>query len=227
MKNKLAAAVITLSVGMPALAHRLDEYLQGTLISVEKNRLEAQMTLTPGIAVYPIVLAGIDTDADGVISESEERAYAERVLRDLSLTIDGDRLTPRLVSMEFPAIEEMKEGRGQIRIEFNADLPRNGPNRKLVLENHHQSRIAAYQVNCLVPRDADIRILGQNRNYSQSLYELDYVQSGVHSDSLFLAWWSNDRMWLGAVALLLLARFAFLWRQRTRTPSVACGRLNG
>lgn len=217
MKGKLAAAVVFLLAGTPALAHRLDEYLQGTLISVEKGRLQAQMTLTPGVAVYPIVIAGIDTDADGVISETEQRVYAGRVLRDLSLTIDGHRLTPRLVSWEFPAIDEMKEGRGEIRIEFSAELPRNGPNRKLTLENHHQSRIAAYQVNCLVPRDPDIRIVAQNRNYSQSLYELDYVQAGVHSG------WSADQVWVGAVALLLFARFAFLWRRRASITNRKAG----
>jgi len=44
--------------------------------------------------LFPTVFANIDADADGLISENEERAYAERVLRDLSLSIDGDRLTP-------------------------------------------------------------------------------------------------------------------------------------
>jgi hypothetical protein len=215
MRAKLAALILLLT-GTPALSHRLDEYLQGTILSVGKNRLQAQMTLTPGVAVYPIVLAGIDTDADGVISETEQRAYADRVLRDLSLTIDGHRLTPRLVSMEFPAIEEIKKGRGEIRIEFDADLPRNGSNRTLTLENHHQNRIAAYQVNCLVPSDPDIRIVAQNRNYWQSHYELEYVQAGVRSDPLSLAWWSGDRGWLVTVALLLFVRFAFLWRQRAR-----------
>ena len=168
--------------------------------------------------MYPIVIAGIDTDADGVISETEQRAYAERVLRDLSLTIDGHRLTPRLVSWEFPAIDEMKEGRGEIQIEFSADLPRNGPNRRLTLENHHQSRIAAYQVNCLVPRDPDIRIVAQNRNYSQSLYELDYVQAGVQFEG-----GAADQVWVGAVALLLFARFAFLWRRRASITNPKAG----
>ncbi len=215
MKSNLAAGMILLWVGMPAPAHRLDEYLQGTILSVEKNRLQAEMTLTPGVAVYPVVLAAIDTDADGVISAAEQRTYAERVLRDLSLAIDGHRLTPRLVSVEFPAAGEMEEGRGEIRIEFHADLPRDASNRKLTLENHHQSRIAAYQVNSLVPRDPDIRIVAQKRNYSQSLYELDYVQAGVRSGPLSPAWWLGDRGWLSAVALLLCARFTLLWRQRT------------
>jgi hypothetical protein len=214
MKCKLAAAILLLA-GTPGLAHRLDEYLQGTIVSIEKNRLQAQMTLTPGVAVYPIVLAAIDTDADGVISSTEQRAYAEQVLRDLSLAIDGHRLTPRLVSMEFPGTDEMKEGRGEVRIEFTADLPGGGSFRTLTLENRHQSRIAAYQVNCLVPRDPDIRIVAQNRNYLQSHYELQYAQSRTLVGPLSLAWWSGDRTWLGSIALLLVARFAFLWRRRS------------
>ncbi len=209
-----AAAAILLSIGMPATAHRLDEYLQATLISVEKNRVQMQVRLTPGVAVFPIVLAIIDTNADGVISESEQGVYAERVVRDLSVTVDGDRLRPRLVSTKFPGTGEIKEGRGEIQLEFSADLPRHRPNRRLIFENHHQSRIAAYLVNFLVPRDPDIRFIAQNRNDSQSLYQLDYVQAGVRSDALSLAWWSGARGWLGTAALLLFARLALLWRQR-------------
>ena len=44
------------------------------------------MRLIPGVAVFSFVLASIDTNGDGVISEAEQRAYAERVLRDVSLT---------------------------------------------------------------------------------------------------------------------------------------------
>ena len=223
MKGKLAAALILLLAGTTAPAHRLDEYLESTIVSVEKSRLQAEMTLTPGVAVYPLVVAAIDTDADGVISKTEERAYAGRVLRDLSLTIDGHGLMPHLVSVKFPEIGEMKEGRGQIEIEFAADLPGYRSNRRLTIENHHQSRIAAYQVNCLVPRDPEIRIVAQNRNYSQSVYELDYVQSGVRSGPLPAAWWAGDGGWLGAAALLLAARMAWLWRRRGRTARVALG----
>jgi hypothetical protein len=215
MKTRLAAVVLLLAPP-PALAHRLDEYLQGTLISIGKTRLEAEITLTPGVAVFPMLAATIDTDADGIVSETEQRAYAGRVLRDLSLTIDGRPLTPQLLSMQFPSLDEMKEGRGEIRIDFKADLPPGGPSRRLVFENRHQSRVGAYLVNCLVPRDPDIRIVAQNRNYSQSLYQLDYVQTGVRSGVLSGAWWSGDPAWLGTVVLLLLARFAFLWRQRSR-----------
>ena len=83
---KTAAAAIALAIlaacAAPLCAHRLDEYLQATIFSIEKDRVQGSMRLIPGIAVAPAVIAGMDANGDGVISESEQRAYAEHVLRD-------------------------------------------------------------------------------------------------------------------------------------------------
>jgi hypothetical protein len=187
---------ILLLTAATAFAHRLDEYLQATLVSVEQNRVQGQITLTPGVAVYPIVLAAIG---------SNQRAYAERVLQDMSMNINGRPLIPHLVSSQFPTIDDMKEGRGEIHIEFAANVPFGGS--KLTIENHHLSRIAAYQVNSLVPHDPNIRIVKQNRNYDQSHYELEYVQSGVVANGLLA----------GAFALLLFTRLAWRWTCGART----------
>jgi hypothetical protein len=217
MKTRLASAgAILLLAGTSASAHRLDEYLQATIISVEKSRVQVQIRLTPGVAVFPTVLANIDTNADGIISEAEQRAYAERVLSDLSLTIDGDRLQLRLVSLKFAKVQEMKEGLGEIQLEFDADVSSAGLNRRLIFENQHQRRIAAYLVNCLVPRDPGIRITAQNRNYEQSFYQLDYMQAGVRSGPQSSAWWSISWGWLGAAAVILFAGFAFVWQRARR-----------
>ena len=96
------AALLLTSVGATN-AHRLDEYLQAVLITVERNRIDLQVRLTPGVAVLPSVLAGIDSNADGVIAESEQQAYTARVLGDLSVTVDDVSLKPRVVSTSFPA----------------------------------------------------------------------------------------------------------------------------
>ena len=57
MKTKLTAAVaIFLSFGVSGLAHRLDEYLQATLLSVDKDHIHASMRLVPGVAVAATVL---------------------------------------------------------------------------------------------------------------------------------------------------------------------------
>lgn len=177
MSKKLAAVLLIVVLATSASAHRVDEYLQATIFSIEKDHVQATMRLAPGIAVSSIVLAGIDTNGDGVISETEKKAYVERVLGDIALTVDGNRLTPRLLSMDFPQVEEIKEGLGEIHIEFAAALSTGGHSRKLIFENHHQKDIAAYLVNCLVPRDGDIRIVDQKRNEEQSFYQLDYVQA--------------------------------------------------
>jgi hypothetical protein len=204
MKPALAAAMIMLSAAL-SFAHRLDEYLQATLLSVEKDRIKGQIRLTPGVAVFPIVFAEIDTDAKRVI-------YANRVLRDLSFAVDGDPLRLRLVSAKFAKAEEMKEGLGEIDIEFEADVPMNGGNRKLTFENRHQRQIGVYLVNCLVSRDPDIRLGPQRRNDSQSFYQLDYVQTGV-------TWWSGPRGFLAAMIVVMLARIAWLWCRRSMIPT--------
>jgi hypothetical protein len=209
MIARLAAAIAVLA-GTPVSGHRLDEYLQQTIVSIEKGRLEAQMYLTPGVAVFPVLQAYIDTDADGVISEGERRAYAERVLRDLSVSIDGLRLTPELASVRFPTMEEMKEGRGEIELDFHAELPPGGRDRELTVENRHLSRIAAYQVNCLVPRDPEIRIAAQRRNYGQSWYRLEYTQADVG------LWRAGGLVWVSPIGLLVFLRLAWLRASRGR-----------
>jgi hypothetical protein len=64
------------------------------------------MRLVPGVAVSSWVIPSIDTNADGVISDTKQRAYAEKMLGDVSLTVDGYGLRPKLVSVKVP------EGRG-------------------------------------------------------------------------------------------------------------------
>ena len=213
MKLCLKTAAIVWLWAAPCFAHRLDEYLQGAIVSVEKNRLQAQVMLTPGVAVFPAVFADIDTNRDGSISPEEQRAYALRFLREVSLALDGHELNPRLLAFQFPDTGEMKEGRGEIQLEFDADLPPGGSNRKLTFENHHESRISVYQVNCLVPRDSDIQIVAQKRNFTQSHYELDYVQREFGVNWLPSAWLGASK-WLGTGALILFGWLTLLRRQR-------------
>ena len=174
-----AALLVSAASGTTPNAHQLDEYLQATTIAVGKDRVRAEVRLTPGVAVVSRILAVIDQDANGVISAAEQRSYAARVRRDLSLAIDGTPLSLRAVGWTFATIEEMKQGRGTIRIDFEATVPHGAGTRQLTFENIHQVRIAAYLVNALVPRDPDIRITGQHRTYEQSSYQLDYSQAGA------------------------------------------------
>ena len=210
-----------LFIGSPAFAHQTDEYLQATTISVEKNRIQAHIRLTPGVAVFPAIRASIDTDANGVFSRAEQRFYVGRVLDDVWLTVDAERLPLRLASWKFASVEKMKAGLGSIDIYIEAEVLHSGCNRRIIFKNHHQSRIAAYQVNCLVPSDPDIQVTAQTRNYQQSLYQLDYTQVGnVCSAPPSLTWQFNGWQYLAAVTFLLSATLGLLRRQRTKVASM-------
>ena len=202
MRLRFVAGVgCLLCLGGVASAHRLDEYLQATLLSVEKDHVQASMRLIPGVAVASSVIANIDSNADGLFSAAEQGAYAERVLGEWSLTIDGNRLTPKRLSADFPRVDQMKDGLGEIRIEFTADLPRGGTNRRLILENLHPDLSAAYLVNCLVPHDPDIRIVAQTRNATQSFYQLDFAQASVSSAPESFA--ARHAVWIAGALFLV------------------------
>jgi hypothetical protein len=206
--ERIVAAVLALSASTPAFAHRLDEYLQATIFSIGKDRVHAQIRLAPGVAVSGPVLAGIDRNGDGALSPDELSSYAERVLADTSLRVDGDPVPVRVVSSTAAGVEEMREGRGEIRLEVEADAPRaRGPHR-LRFESHHQRPIAAYLVNTLVPSDPGLRITAQARSEDQSVYELDYEDTGAGPDPGPSGRGGRIAGWLGVAALVLFARIA-------------------
>ena len=178
MRRGAAAAALLVALAAPAGAHALDEYLQAVLIGIEKDRVTISLRLVPGVAVLPDVLRGMDGNGDGDVSVAERQSYPVRVLDDLHLSLNGERLPLRLISADIPAPEQFQGGVGQMRMEFIAELPPAPAQRRLVLENRHQSRIAAYLVNSLATIEPDIRLLTQRRNADQSFYQLDYRQAG-------------------------------------------------
>ena len=216
----VGVGAIILVAATSAFTHRLDEYLQATTIAVEKDRIRTELHLTPGVDVFPAILAAIDKDRNGVFSAAEQRAYATRVQRDLSLSVDGDRLRLRLVSSSFPTLQEMTHGLGAIALVFESDVSRDGGERKLVFENRHMSGIAVYLVNGLVPTDPDIRAGAQRRNRQQSHYEMDYLQLGAAPATLATAQSSLAPGWLWLATISALASIAMLRRRSVSNSRV-------
>ena len=206
-------AALLFSVVTPAFAHRVDEYLQATTIAVEKDRVALQLRLAPGIEVFPRVLALIDTDHDGAVAETELRAYAQRVATDLSLSVDGARLSLRLVSSRMEPLEALQDGRGTIELSFDAAIPAGGANRRLVFENRHQRAMAEYLVNGLVPRDSSIRLGAQRRSFDQSVYRLDYAQAGIAAPPPTIPRSTGIFGWVAATALLVFGGFLSVRRR--------------
>ena len=227
----LAAVFVFMFLEQAAFAHRIDEYLQATLLTLGKNQVQASMRLIPGVLVSDEVIAAIDANGDGLFSDAEERDYAHRVLADLSVSVDGRSVRPRLDSWSFPQPAELRDGLGEIHLEYSVELLASGPDRVLTLENRHLQVRSVYLVNVVAPEDGRTAIVAQKRNERQSSYELDFQQAKPVSTKT----WASFRLWLGDVQLSSLFHLGmrhiaegtdhllFLLTLLLPAPLLACG----
>jgi hypothetical protein len=214
----------TLFASMEAWAHWLDQYLQATTLLVSAGRVEGQVRLTPGVAVFGRIFAVLDADNDGAVSPAEQRTYGARVLRDLSLVIDGSRVPMQLRGVTIAALTDMRGGRGAIQVDFDAVVPRGNRVRQLTFDNTHQQAMAVYLVNALLPEDPGVSVTLQHRSADQSHFRLEYSVAGSAQVDSSAAETSLRSLWLGLVALSAVAALIVATRARGRTPDSAAPR---
>ncbi len=163
---------------MAALAHPLDEYLQATYLTVAPTRIEVELDLTPGVLIAPQILAMLDTDGDQQISAAESRAYADTVVRQLMLRVDGQPLALTIASIEMPPYLNIQTGYGTIRIFATATLPDDMTGTHLIFYANNYAPIkSAYQVNTFVDRGAPITLGRQHRDDVQQTLRVEYTMA--------------------------------------------------
>jgi hypothetical protein len=187
------SALLALSLVGGAAAHRLDEYLQATLIGVTQDGIDVEIQLTPGVAMLPALMAVIDRDRDGRISSGEQGAYVGRVVRDVELQVDGAPAPLSLIESRFPTLEAMREGLGTIGIKLHA--ARGG--HEVRFENRHLPQVSVYLVNCLAAPSDGLVVRRQERDEAQRSIKFEYS-------------FSAGPFWLAAIGMLLVARMAIL-----------------
>lgn len=157
-------------------AHRLDEYLQATLVAIEPRDVRLQINLTPGVAVADQILGLMDRDRDGLISTKEEAAYAELLKRDLVVKLDQRNVELKLIASSFPAPAELRAGEGIIRLEFSTTGgPVTAGVHQLTLENRHLPAVSVYLINAALPRSGSVQVIQQKRNADQSVGEIKFT----------------------------------------------------
>jgi hypothetical protein len=216
MRRLAVGVLFAISLAGDAAAHRLDEYLQATLIGVTRDGIEVEIQLTPGVAVLPVVTAVIDRDRDGRISVEEERAYAARVAREVELRVDGEPAALSLVESTFPPLEAMREGLGTIRMKLRTT--RTG--HALRFENRHLPQISAYLVNCLAAPADGLVVSRQERDEAQRSIAFEYSFGAGAAPGSLAAWIGLGPFWPAALGMLLVARMAVLiyrWKSRAVT----------
>jgi hypothetical protein len=178
MKRVLAAAVVFLALAPPLSAHRLDEYLQASRVSLGRTSVVLEVDLTPGAGVADEIVAQIDRDRDKTISPVEAKSYAERVLAEIDVTLDGHAIDMTLIHVEAPSIDEMRHGMGMIQLRGIADVVPASMwrrQRQLHVRNNHHPRSSVYLVNAMIPSDDNITVVAQTRDATQREARIDYT----------------------------------------------------
>ena len=173
-----SAASLLAAAAMPATpaAHRLDEYLQASRVSVARGRIALEVDLTPGANIASDVIASLDRDGDTVISPIEAQSYGQSVLADLLVELDGRPVSLTLTRVEVSTIAELREGMGAIRVRATATIDGSvAGHRNLLLRNDHQPEKSVYLANALVPETADVRIVSQSRDSRQRDLRIAYT----------------------------------------------------
>jgi hypothetical protein len=166
---------IVLGRPVPAVAHRLDEYLQATRLSIDIDRVSLEIDLTAGVSMARQVIAWIDTNHDGRISDAEGHAYAQQMLGAVVVSVDGRAAPISLIDSRFPDARDMTTGIGAIRLRATANfIPAASGRHQLSYFNGHQPETSVYLVNALVPEDSRIQIASQRRDPAQHRLTLDY-----------------------------------------------------
>lgn len=206
------AVLLAVLAGVSISAHRRDEYLQAARIDIGPRSVQIELDLTPGIAVAPAVISEIDRDRSGAVSAEEARAYAARVLDDLTAGIDGQPIALALTGTQVPSVDAMLKGEGTIRLQMAA------PVASLALGSHHfsyrnvhRADIGVYLANALVPSSNQIDVVAQQRDVDQRELVIDYR---VH-DAVETTLWSRVLMLFAGMVITT----AILWRLRSVNAS--------
>jgi hypothetical protein len=210
MKRIILSALLGFSLAGRAAAHRLDEYLQATLIGVTRDGIDVEIHLTPGVQMLPVLMRVIDQDRDGRISSAEERTYVDQVLRDVELQVDGAPAPLSLIESGFPTVEEMREGLGTIRVRLRA--ARRG--HKLRFENRHLPRVSVYLVNCLAGTSEALTVGRPVRDEAQKSIEFEYSVGAPFELGSF---------WPVAIGIPLVGRLVVVYRRKRHKGVVIRG----
>ena len=174
-----AFAMISAWLATPAAAHRVDEYLQATRLSIDTERVDLEIDLTAGSAMASQVFGWIDTNRNGEISDAEGQVYAQQVLDSVVLKVDGRPVPIKMVESSFPQFHDMSRGVGTIRLRATATVPRaSAGHHQISFLNTHRTESSVYLVNALVPANPRIQLADQRRDRAQLGLTLDYQVVG-------------------------------------------------
>ena len=179
-------------------AHRRDELLQAARIGVALDRIELELSLTPGMTVADDVIGTIDRDGNGVLSAEEQREYMEQVMAATELRIDGRIVNMETAASTYPLLAELRGGDHSIELRSTARFAELSYGRhEIAFTNRHRSDIGVYLANALKPDSARIVILSQHRDPGQQRLAIDFtIDGGRFASAPIWLFGSGAVLWL-------------------------------
>ena len=144
---KGTAVLLLVLVAYGAEAHRLDEVVQGAYLTLAPGEVRLELDVSPGMEVAGTLLRALDTDADRTITEAEARGYAQRVLAQSTLTLDGVALSWTLDKVVVPAYPNLELGSDTIRIHAVAKRSDDAGAHTLTYQNSYQPAAGRHMAN--------------------------------------------------------------------------------
>jgi len=210
MRPLAATVVLLLAARGDAFAHRLDEYLQATRVSIARHQLTLEVDLTPGVSIAAAVVESLDADADHTIAPAEAEAYGRAVLSDLLVEVDGSRPALSLIRIEIPTIDEMRNGLGTIRVRAAGAVAAGAGRHRLSLVNNHRPDASVYMVNALLPEDSGVTLVSQSR---------DPRQRESHFEYDLRPQWPMRLLWLGMGGAVLTGVVVVRDKEKRKTKN--------
>ena len=213
MIRPVVALAVMLAIPAVVTAHRLDEYLQASRVTLDRDRITVEIDLTPGASVAPAAVSLLDRDGEGTISPAETALYGRRVLADLAVTLDNRPVVLNLTRVEVPSIAEMHDGLATIRVTAVGQVPSIASgHHQLLLRNRHAPQemvTRVYLANAMIPSDEGVTVVRQTRDPLQQELRVDYEVAPA---------WPGQILWLAFGVAGLAALAAFRWRGSLLRP---------
>lgn len=164
----IASIPCVLAVALPLHAHRTSGLLQASLIEVLPTQVSVEVSLCPGTDIASRVVALLDRDRDGSLSQAEAEAWAMDFLKTQSVTLGGRPLPLDFQAVHATPLSEMDSGHSRITVLYTASLGEVASGEHtLVCANRHEPFESSYQCNGLVPKSPGVRIAGHRRDNGQ------------------------------------------------------------
>ena len=147
-------------------AHPVDEVVQGAYLTLALGELRLELDVTPGSEVAGRVLPALDPDGDRAVSEDEAQAFAQDVLDQSTLTLDGVMAEWELVDVTVPPLGELATGNAILKIMATAARPEAPGDRVLAYENRYEPAKSLWIANVFLQPGSDwvYRVTGQERS---------------------------------------------------------------